>query len=1129
MSSPERYDFLDERDPEVLKRKIATDGLFESEVRSDDSATQLRNRLLLGMLAKKIASDLGKRCVIATARIRAGMKGNLLHPVATWPPALNSFFLDPEHYENFQFTPNAFGHSGGETIDCGIRDWCGRNYALQALNVQNQAIDCFTGRIDTFLSHIEAKPDRYGVRHEDLIELRKTGTCLVFGGINRNADFVPSRQDRGEEFYHFLALYLLPDPKNTSRKGASLSGTGTQLAKMFRALEISERNDKEDFERDGLALVSDLIPALTKSDMAPSDAIAYFLREMDHILKNHTLGIEDQHTWVRFIAIDTVIDEQNTYTPRFHVFPYHSAASSETASIGSFLMSHPKRRATVKLIVRQWAKLRNIRLSKDFEALFEGLPVDKVIYDPELKSACVSADDDRALWKKVNLDITSDDRTTRCTLAFIIETHVNGTVAPYATVIFESDIPDAFSRRDVERFRGLIDACSDLFLGLRLSNLSFDVKQQIRYAFSDTSTLTPIGNHDRGQPARTEIHFGMFCFELLRVNQTLLMKIIANSNERIWTGGGISQLNAEKYIAKQLRTMPGKEDEDAEDTPLSGNDAGRIVFDTILRDRTKWIIENEARLHKSWNESGIAGDIYEFLTNVPSNIVWHCYLSAIPRAIADRTGGAEEMLETDTARVPSAEVGDRSQPTFKVMRHGGRSALAMFVFSAGTQAFRQIIKLSDRQRVKDEAKNYRRFVRYNVPLSARLPLSGTAYEADGNPKGAKEKTGKIFRSPRSFGALVSDLIAGSRDEQRPVTFFARLIELIMLDPAHRDAEIEAFKAAIEYQFEHNIRRWKTWSEASGWVVGSVVDTVREVTRVHFDGQNSLKAINDRLKVKRRRAGNHDELLCQWLDNIFNTHRKSVLDNLKAIDARGANIDKMDAAQFGAIIHGDMNGRNLVWSKDYVKFFMLDFERVRMGFYGADQLRLVFSLLSDMVADAYQMEDFRANVSDEEITTHIRDVDKVMSDVNAAIPYIGEFMKTIGKAGPGEAADKVGSIAIPEPPNGSISAIAISAILNSMTYLKGQREFWTFAIAMTSAKQLEYAMREIDKSCKKTLERFRNTPINTHDSHFNLYNYFQISELKGRIHDKFVLGKIARALFAYHALASVMTDGEINER
>lgn len=1111
MDSSDFLELAHERDGSALRTKLSTDWLHDKEVARDASITRVRNHLLLSKATQEIATTLGNyKCVLATARKRAGMKGNLLHPIATWPRSLNSYFLDPDEYQYFTFDPNAFEGGDSTKLPSDDDNWHGRIYDLTRLDDGGKGRACFAGRIKAFLNRVRDALDKEGIEKSQIDDLESSGICVVLGGIRPDAEFVPPRVN-AREFYYFLALYLLPGTACESRD--TPRGDIAAVAKeMFRAMEISAAIDKEDFELEGLELLSDLVPALTEPDTAPSDAIAFFLNRLEDALKRHTLGIDDTHTWVKFIAIDTVIDEKGLQTPQFQIFPHHAASGSKETAIGAFLLSHPKRLSTVKLILRLWARQYGIPLSSEFESLFAEVPVLDSIFHVDSDSACFSADDPGDLWnlwKRINLNVAPNNRTTRCTLGFVIENRKPPLIVPYAIIAFESDIPDAFSRADIDRFRAVIDACSKLFLGLHLSVASFDIRGKIRNAFADTSTLSDLSSE--GSVER--IAFGKFRFELLRVDRDRLIELIGSTDQRIWEGGGLTRKEAEEYLSAHLEKMPGGEDALIGET-LDNEETSRIVFDKTLGERTKWIVENEVDLHELWEKSGKAGEIYEFLANIPSNIVWHCYLNAVPRAIAFRT-----------------DVVHASNHNFMVMQHGGRSALAMFVFSPSPNEFRQIIKLSDQTRIYNEATNYRKFVRYNVPLSARLPTSGKAYEADGDTTSVALSDGPIPRSKRAFGALVSDLIAGYNEERRgPVTFLGKLIQLIISDADEqsivnakdRRSSLEEFRYAIKYQFENNTGRWKTWPEREKWVESgrNTTETVREIIRIRLpkDKESSLSIIERRLGSPTTDCDSQLQLLVGRLTGVkFDALSKA----LAAVDRYGAALPTMNATDLGAVIHGDLNARNLVWSQDYVKFFIIDFERVRLGFYGADQLRLAFSLISDLIVDAYQLEPFGAWPANPDIARRVRETDLIAADLLRATTYAAEVLATMREA----TAQDGGSV--PAADESSIASVALEEIFKTISSLfrKEFKDFWYFSITMMAAKQLEYALRDIDESCTSTLKLLREADVKG-DQGYNFYHSYSAEDLKKRTHDKFVLGKIGRVLFAYFALVKIlMHDGQ----
>jgi hypothetical protein len=1110
-----------ERNADRLLERIHNENLSGLIDITQTSATKLRNSLIVGITANRIAAAYGARSVIATARIRAGIKGTFLHPVATLPPALSPFFNNPTNYDGFRFDTNGFRNEIGEFIKCGHDDWTGKLYRLNGLS--DAPALSFSARIRRFLDTTVSS----GLPSEEVSALKSVGRCLVLGGLRHRAEFTPPRRNR-EEFYYLAAFYFVPVAEEVVAPETEL---GMLISQMFHALEISDEEDKKDFERDGLALVAELIPALTNPKTAPSDAVSYFLKRMGDIVSKHMLGFDARHTWVRFVAIDTVFERGNKLRPQFHVFPHHATAQSTRTAIGSFLISHPRRPATVKLILRQWARANRIHLTAETENIFSDLMVRMAEYDVEIGGVCVSEDDNREEWARLNLDIIeASDLRTRCTLGFVVETEVGGRKVPYAIIAFESDIPDAFSKQDARRFRGLINACADLLLGLRLSSSGFDIKAKIRRPFSDSSTLPAI---DGGK------EFGQYCFELMRIDKVLLDAVINSDEPRIWQAAelapgqsvDLTREEALKYIYEPLNVkgleMPGDLDDVAQD---KGGEW--IRFDKILRRRQLWIRANEQRLYEIWEDSKVATKIYDFLTNIPSNIVWHCYLSAIPRAIAERTIPAND---DDELRSVFPAVGDAASqnvnPTFQVMQHGGRSALAMFVFSTATNQFRQIIKLSDHERIGMEADNYRKYVRYQVPLSARMPMSGKAYEGDGNTLESTRKIGDMDVSGRSFGALMSDLIAEADSRARPVTFLRRVVTIIeeSAPPAggkkknkgELRAMIASFEAAIHYQFENNTRRWRELAPNTNWYgENTVMAAVRAVTRITSDGEDKLRTLTSWFD-----GDSVPQTLFRSLaEHLTSAPFSALSEQLGQVERRPLDVDMIDAPKLGSIIHGDLNARNLVWSQDYVKFFMIDYERVGLGFYGADQLRLAFALLSDLTVEAYEADNLLPTAREARVQQQVNWFDTLLADLNAGITHLVKIVRRV------EEASDLSNFKFDPMPEPTVTGAAIAAILNEKMFSKGSRNFWLFAITMTAAKQLEYAVRDVDDSCVDAMRYIMANidRLKPDQNPFNLSRYYEINALRDPKHNKYVFAQISRALFAYKVLSCVLGFDIANE-
>lgn len=322
-------DFLSialERNVEALERCRLGEGLPDFSNRG--STTRCRNELIVGLVTKEICNHLQMRCVASTARIRYGMKGNFLHPIVTIPHKLTPFFLDPDRYVGFAFDAKTLTGSAGPAVQ--QLQYCTFNILdLEKLEI----CEGFAKRIVDFVKYMS---DAQILTMEDAALLRERGLCVVFGGVKPNSEFFPKRPDTGE-FHYFFALYLVPEiqgkagrsVKRPKAKSSLYRGIEQNLVEtvkaMFRGLEASKSADMEEFERDGLKLVSELVRSLTNPDTAPSDAIAYFSVRMERILASHTREIDDRQTWMRVVGIDSVASGTNgKITPKFHVLPQKS-------------------------------------------------------------------------------------------------------------------------------------------------------------------------------------------------------------------------------------------------------------------------------------------------------------------------------------------------------------------------------------------------------------------------------------------------------------------------------------------------------------------------------------------------------------------------------------------------------------------------------------------------------------------------------------------------------------------------------------------------------------------------------------------------------------------------------------
>ncbi len=146
------------------------------------------------------------------------------------------------------------------------------------------------------------------------------------------------------------------------------------------------------------------------------------------------------------------------------------------------------------------------------------------------------------------------------------------------------------------------------------------------------------------------------------------------------------------------------------------------------------------------------------------------------------------------------------------------------------------------------------------------------------------------------------------------------------------------------------------------------------------------------------------------------------------------------------------------------------------------------------------------------------MEELVHDVDDGIHYIGQIMKGLQNW----VDHPRKKFVLGQPKNESVCARAISKILDTDILFGNYGYFWIYAFRMTAAKQFEYALRGIDDSCKETLKILLASLDEETPSTLNFYDHLQKSEIVSSEHNKYVLGKIGRALFAYKTLAIVIS-------
>lgn len=1013
-----------------------------------DRIAQLMKEFL-SFLSRELDAD----TPIVTLRARYGYKQSFLRPLYTSPIELRDYFIDHLNYKHFTFCAEALfgGNHPQDYPNAGTIKVC--IYKLSDLDElsENAHDSSFPVRIQRFLGEIQ----RQDVKISPL--LMREGSCLIIGKPSKPEQFETS------EFREFLAIYLTPrDQKHTDLPDKVAPRWAPQLALaaefLFEAIEEIEQQDKQEFQLDGLKIVSELIPTFADGSKSPAFKVRRLIEKLEVLLERHLLGGVSEAVdagganaaksipWVRFVNINYTKDANlDAFLPEFSVYPQ---AVARDHPLGSFLIAHPKRPSIVKYLLYKCVSARAIKIAPAFDDLFNGLEVKAGSIFNEGRGIFLSADEDADLWLRLNQDVTPSKLKTRSIAAFIINpvaTSLGVQLRPCGILAFESALPDAFSADDERFLTNLVRACEPLIQSLNLSQSDTDFRTGIRNAFK-----TKTGKRIAG----TESNFGAYIFELMRLDGNLLGVIASSDVPERSTLSRLTLDQRKKYIIGPLKII----------TSITDEEAQTKVPEVVLQARIQWLMENQDALIRKWERSGKVDEIYDFLRQIPSNFMWHAYLSAIPRAIADRKFNKTPELS---------------------LFNPGFSALAMFVLSNQSE-IQQIIKLSRMDKIRDERDRYRSNVRYKVPLSARLPASAFAFETSGDP--VKD----AHNSQYGYGALVSDLVGGGPsgrpdggplDRQRPFSLLDQCSFIIGQSEETKNSE-RLLIDAIEYHFNRNTILWRTPPRDQTWFrdQGDTQSAVRHLCRVgsrsvagkHLgateqlrksfssfgsQGKRTVLTFLERLSVLYRERVQRQPLLAIRLESV-----KAFLESISSIlYFSGAGAEKFDICDVGdlegraCVIHGDLNGRNLTWSDNYQKLFLIDFEHVGIGYWGADQLKLISSIVTELPSNALQFY----SLTDSSLREKFG---KVHSNIMNCLEYVDRLSNELHKNGDLSQSDVLNK------ENGFLARLLDSIIrsINIPSRIATERDFWRYALICHMYKQLEYALSEVRSPCIEAL-------------------------------------------------------------
>lgn len=923
----------------------------------------------------------GREPSIGTVRERSGFRKERLRTLYSFPPIVRHYFRDKDQEpDSTKITVEAFKELPHGTWDAvsEIANSSAPNFFFAVVPLEEgrpalgEGTDqgVFAQRITDFLSDLKVRP-----KSTQAIKrvCGASAVCVIFGrpiGAEKgNGKSTPIEQ--------FMAVYLPLRRKTTTSDVFTLARLCAPYAsEMFRALTEIRQRDRAEFERLALKEIIDLVPLFASSEKPPSDAVSAMTSKFSELFsKNFPGGCEvdnnltgglannevmKRHQWVTFLTIRYKPEAESTTTPVLSVYPKAAAmrnpinsyriSRTDTLSISKYLLFH-RIKSSVQLSDAFAKPLQTIAFHE--EAFY---PRNQTSTDAEaltaLRGVVVTKND--LIWDDLHLDVAKE-YVARTTAAFLLYRNQKEQDAkPFGIIAFESDDTDAFEEEDVQLIGRLVDASAMLLGHLKFGNSEVDYSSKLKTELSGTFSVRKIGNQ--------QFPYSQIAYELLRVDLDAADEILKNGPQQLWRGTPLARSRARARLQGVL--SKAKKATSTATVPLSSSGSSTERTNAAEQASLLQWLRKEDTIDLIEKEGGLAHkEFHDFLEAVPSNAVWACYFASIARALSSRRIRNKEQIHFT-----------RFQP--------GYSAVAMFIVDV-TNEMRQIIKMASKEKLEREFRNYQEHVRYKIPLAARIPTNGFAFDtvgSDGQPA--------TLGGQEGYGLLVSDLIGGAvhRRHAAPKSFLELCAGFIEREHDPRfspDCEAEEVVASIEHHFNVNTRLWieEVRHESTDYHNEKLSDLVERLTRTGADptapsGTRNNKNIDERFFDYTRNLQSSPQLApavfevlkrtIAYFDRNIAPTQAHALGWAKARNLRGfvkvvlkdhrMVVPGDEGFELGpdlcfvpSIVHGDLNGNNLTWAIGYKKFFIIDFENVCRGFQGADQYKVLSSLICELAA------------------------------------------------------------------------------------------------------------------------------------------------------------------------------------
>lgn len=655
------------------------------------------------------------------------------------------------------------------------------------------------------------------------------------------------------------------------------------------------------------------------------------------------------------------------------------------------------------------------------------------------------------LWDEINVPTSAgvEEARTKSIAVFIVEglEHTfnvysedankkeghNARDLPLGMIVFESTYDDVYSDKDIDDLREICIGFSHLIRLTRHRNACFNFDEKLKDRVFESNVALdspPIRFRDYQYQVNrldAEAFHAIFSSD---ENRGIIARALLNYNVALATSadGSEAQQGAAATIATRRKLIAEFFEQHKEIFEAHRFDeAINNEADILVARRSKFSKARPAllRSYETWNRTiGHPGSAnahpnwaLEMLTAVPSNFTWESYRECLAGAFAERA-----RLE---------------DPDFSRM-NPGFSADQILMAAFGSE-LSQVVKLSSAQKLTRERDRYQLYVRYRITAAARIPSYALTIDSRG-VKGrdsglAGRWTAAVDRE--GFGSLISDLIAspsGNGADAPPTLadYFAKFAA----QSEQTVTEDLCAKICTEiprhfFEARNNWRRLRE-SEIDSALKGlgaSGVKTPRElisysmITKSDASG-DYVKFRDVMIKADRDPQGNRwgdneknsiAQIIKLAIDEYDRMHDRSprwdigavesYLDRTSFREVSAASLDQpfvtadlaaSSAGRTFGVVHGDLNGANLVWSEGFNGFFLIDFEHCHLSLEGVDQWRLATNLLCNVIINwlrAFDEKTIDGRMSTHGINEQVKNL--VSSVVNCA--YIIDRLTDVANA------------------------------------------------------------------------------------------------------------------------------------